>query len=99
MSDATTADDDTDGPLAEYTGRTIRAYNGRVSIPSGEFNPGSVLDVIIDGPRDTVAIMDAEVICHGNEEVLNIPAKKFKHYDIEEGQEVTIIVDGVTHRA
>jgi bifunctional DNA-binding transcriptional regulator/antitoxin component of YhaV-PrlF toxin-antitoxin module len=99
MSDATTADDDTDGPLAEYAGRKIRAYNGRVSIPSGEFNPGSVLDVIIDGPQDTVAIMDAEVICHGNEEVLNIPAKKFKHYDIEEGQTVTIIVDGVTYRA
>jgi hypothetical protein len=99
MSDAATADDDTEESVAEYVGRTIRAHNGRVSIPSGEFNPGSVLDVIIDGPRDTVAIMDAEVVGHGNEEVLNIPAKKFKYYDIEEGQKVTIIVDEVTYRA
>jgi hypothetical protein len=77
----------------------IRNHSGRVSLPRGEFAPGSVLDVLVDGPDDSVAIMDAEVIAHGDDQVINIPDVKFRTYNIEEGQRVTVVVDEVTYRA
>jgi len=97
MTETTTPDDDE--PINTIENCRTHPTNGRVIIPESEYPVGTVLDVVINAPRDSVALMDAEVKRVGDyESAINIPHKKYDIYDIEPGQRVDVEVSEVIQR-
>ena len=96
MSDAQTTDDE---PIKTIESRRIDPA-GRVRLKPDTYAVGTVLDVIVNGPADAVAISDAEVkSCGELQNAINIPHNRFDIYDIEEGQTVDVEVMEVIRRA
>lgn len=96
MSDEQTTEEE--DPVNKIVNCRIHPTNGRVIIPAEEYSVGTVLDVVINAPQDSVALMDAEVTRVGEyESAINIPHKKFDIYDIECGQRVNVHVSEVVY--
>lgn len=97
MSETEPTDDE---PIDTIEHRRINAHTGRVIIPKDTYNVGTVLDVVINGPADAVAIADAVVkTCGPRENAINTPHEKFDVYDIEPGQYADVEVMEIVRHA